>query len=66
MTKQFKDYLLEVQDGTTDADKVPRFHADELEMIATNDGDPTDAPHMLIIKNQCVNVLKAFTIQSAN
>ena len=39
MTKQFKDYLLEVQDGTTDADKVQDL-ADELEIIATNDGDP--------------------------
>ena len=25
MTKQFKDYLLEVQDGATDPDKVPRL-----------------------------------------
>jgi len=37
MTKQFKDYLLEVQDGSTDPDKVQDL-ADELELLATNDG----------------------------
>ena len=50
MTKQFKDYLLEVQDGTTDADKVQDL-ADELELIATNDGDLYRRQYMPIIKN---------------
>ena len=50
MTKQFKDYLLEVQDGTTDADKVQDL-ADELELLATNDGDLYRRQYMPIIKN---------------
>ena len=50
MTKQFKDYLLEVQDGTTDADKVQDL-ANELELIATNDGDLYRRQYMPIIKN---------------
>lgn len=50
MTKQFKDYLLEVQDGTTDADKVQDL-ADELEVLATNDGDLYTRQYMPIIKN---------------
>ena len=50
MTKQFKDYLLEVQDGSTDPDKVQDL-ADELELIATNDGDLYRRQYMPIIKN---------------
>ena len=50
MTKQFKDYLLEVQDGTTDADKVQDL-ADELELLATNDADLYTRQYMPIIKN---------------
>ena len=50
MTKQFKDYLLEVQDGSADPDKVQDL-ADELELIATNDGDLYRRQYMPIIKN---------------
>ena len=50
MTKQFKDYLLEVQDGATDLIKSQDL-ADELEMIATNDGDLYRRQYMPIIKN---------------
>ena len=50
MTKQFKDYLLEVQDGSTDPDKVQDL-ADELELLATNDGDLYRRQYMPIIKN---------------
>ena len=50
MTKQFKDYLLEAQDGITDADKVQDL-ADELELLATNDGDLYRRQYMPIIKN---------------
>jgi len=51
MTKQFKDYLLEVQDGAVmDADKVQDL-ADELELIATNDAELYRRQYMPIIKN---------------
>jgi len=50
MTKQFKDYLLEVQDGVMDADKVQDL-ADELELLATNDGDLYRRQYLPIIKN---------------
>ena len=50
MTKQFKDYLLEVQDGAVDPDKVQDL-ADELELLATNDGDLYRRQYMPIIKN---------------
>ena len=50
MTKQFRDYLLEVQDGTADPDKMQDL-ADELELLATNDGDLYRRQYMPIIKN---------------
>lgn len=50
MTKQFKDYLLEVQDGSTDPDKVQDL-ADELELLATNDAELYRRQYMPIIKN---------------
>ena len=51
MTKQFKDYLLEVQDGAVmDADKVQDL-ADELELLATNDAELYRRQYVPIIKN---------------
>ena len=50
MTKQFKDYLLEVQDGSTDPDKVQDL-ADELELLATNDAELYRRQYVPIIKN---------------
>ena len=51
MTKQFKDYLLEVQDGAVmDADKVQDL-ADELELLATNDAKLYRRQYVPIIKN---------------
>ena len=50
MTKQFKDYLLEVQDGSTDPDKVQDL-ANELELLATNDAELYRRQYVPIIKN---------------
>jgi hypothetical protein len=50
MTKQFKDYLLEVEDGSIDADKMQDL-ADELELLATNDAELYRRRYVPIIKN---------------
>jgi len=50
MTKQFKDYLLEVEQGTVDADKMQDL-ADELELLATNDAELYRRQYVPIIKN---------------
>ena len=50
MTKQFKDYLLEVEQGTVDADQMQDL-ANELELLATNDAELYDRQYVPIIKN---------------